>query len=139
MRSRDNFAGCNFYTVFTLHLNYALNGYADAAAVSIGDAYRKIKHNENDIMIAGGLDWVSNEIGYSTLKKFGVIDNEGENFKLSPYDKSSTGVAPGAGGGFMILESLDSALQRNAKIYGEIVGYANNSHGKFHLKEFGSG
>lgn len=64
VRSRDNFAACNFYLVFTLHLNYHLKGYADSAAITIGDAYHKIKHGENDLMVVGGVDYVTNEVGY---------------------------------------------------------------------------
>lgn len=92
VRSRDNFAGCNFYSVFTLHLNYGLKGYADSTAVSIGDAYRQITNGNMDYMLAGGCDYITNDVGYTTFKKLGYIDNEGDDYKLSPYDKTSSGI-----------------------------------------------
>jgi 3-oxoacyl-[acyl-carrier-protein] synthase II len=139
VRSRDNFAACNFYSVFTLHLNYHLKGYSDCTAVSIGDALRHIKHGVSDYMLAGGCDYITNEVGYPMLKKLGIMDYEGDDYKIAPYDKNARGAAPGQGGGFLLLEDMETALQRNAKIYGEIVGYSNITHGKFAANEYGDG
>jgi 3-oxoacyl-(acyl-carrier-protein) synthase len=139
VRSRDNFAACNFYLVFALHLNYQLKGYSDAAATSIGDAYRRIKHGENDLLVAGGIDYITNEVGYENMKKFGIITHEGEDYKLRPYDQASQGAAAGSTGSLLLLEDLEHALKRNAKIYGEITGFGMSPHGKFAASEFGNG
>ncbi len=91
---------------------------------AIGEAFRSIKHGYHDYILAGG--------GESTVSKFGIggfnvmraLNKSNDPKRASiPFDKERSGFVMGEGAGVLLLESLDSALARGAKIYAEIVGY----------------
>jgi 3-oxoacyl-[acyl-carrier-protein] synthase II len=97
-----------------------------SGANSIGDAFKAIQRGEVDYMIAGGTEApISNMAfaGFSSSKALST--NPDPKTASRPFDKNRDGFVMGEGAGILILESLDSALERGAKIYGEIAGYAS--------------
>lgn len=92
---------------------------------SIGDAYKIIKRGDADAMIVGGTEAVITPLGISGFNAMKALSTRnGEPEKASrPFDKDRDGFVMGEGAGVIILESLESALNRGAKIYAEIVGY----------------
>ncbi len=92
---------------------------------AIGDAYRIIQRGDADAMIAGGTEAVITPLGvagFSAMKALSTRNDEPEKASR-PFDRDRDGFVMGEGAGIMILESLEHALNRGAKIYGEIVGY----------------
>jgi len=90
----------------------------------IGDAFRNIKHGYLDACISGGTEASITEIGiagFSNMKALSTNENPKDGCK--PFDKNRNGFVMGEGAGILILEELEHAKQRNAKIYAEIVGY----------------
>ncbi|MCZ0703925.1 3-oxoacyl-[acyl-carrier-protein] synthase II/nodulation protein E [Natronobacillus azotifigens] len=93
---------------------------------SIGDAYKVIQRGDADIMISGGAEAPLTNMsfaGFSTAKALSF--NEDPNTASRPFDKNRDGFVMGEGAGILILESLESAEARGAKIYAEIVGYGS--------------
>ena len=94
----------------------------------IGDAFRFIQNNEADVMIAGGAEAgiVSIFIGsLCKLKALSIRNNEPEKASR-PFDKNRDGFVVGEGAGVVILEELESARRRGAKIYAELAGCGSN-------------
>lgn len=93
---------------------------------SIGEAYRNIKHGYNDIFLAGGTEASITRVcvaGFANLTA--LTRSEDKNKASTPFDKERSGFVMGEGSGIVLLEELESALARGAKIYGEIVGYGS--------------
>jgi 3-oxoacyl-[acyl-carrier-protein] synthase II len=92
---------------------------------SIGDAYRVIQRGEADVMVTGGTEAPLTEMsfaGFSANKALST--NPDSNSASRPFDKDRDGFVMGEGAGIIVLEELDHALARGAKIYAEIIGYA---------------
>ncbi|WP_353101572.1 beta-ketoacyl-[acyl-carrier-protein] synthase family protein [Myroides odoratus] len=99
---------------------------------SIYMGYRKIKNGEAKRMLVGSSEGNSPFI-WSTLDKLRVLDsssNSSPEKASKPMSKHAKGLVPGCGAAALVLESLDSALERNAEIYGEIIGGHNNCGGQ---------
>lgn len=95
---------------------------------SIGDAYRMIKHGYQDIMLCGGTEASIVPVGvagFANIKALNTTDNP-ERASI-PFDKERAGFVMGEGAGVLILESLEHAKKRGAKIYAELVGYGVSS------------
>lgn len=93
---------------------------------SIGEAALAIRHGRTDVMIAGGTEAALNSVGiggFSTLKALCFDFNDEPERGSRPFDRLRSGFVMGEGAGVMILEEWEHAVARNAKIYGEIVGY----------------
>ncbi|HIT88206.1 MAG TPA: beta-ketoacyl-ACP synthase II [Candidatus Coprocola pullicola] len=93
---------------------------------SIGEAYRNIKHGYLDVCFAGGTEYSITQIGlagFSNLTALTTCDDPKKACR--PFDKNRSGFVMGDGAGVLILEELEHALNRGAKIYGEIVGYGS--------------
>mgnify|MGYP001173884942 CR=1 FL=1 len=91
---------------------------------SIGDAFKVIQRGDADIMITGGAEAPITNLavaGFSSAKA--VTFNPDPKTASRPFDLNRDGFVMGEGSGVIILESLESALKRGAKIYAEIVGY----------------
>jgi len=100
-----------------------------AGTNAIGIAYKSIQRGEADAIIAGGAEAPINPTLIASLDLLGALTSKRnkEPEKASrPFDGERDGFAPGEGSGILILEALDIALQRGAKVYGEIIGYGNN-------------
>ena len=92
---------------------------------AIGDAFKIIQRGDADAMIAGGSESVITPLGiggFNAMKALSTRNNEPEKASR-PFDRDRDGFVMGEGAGIMILESLDHALSRGAKIYAELVGY----------------
>jgi len=91
---------------------------------SIGDAFKVIERGDADAMIAGGTESPLTNMafaGFSSMKALSF--NENPKTASRPFDKNRDGFVMGEGAGILILESLENAQARGAKIYAEIVGY----------------
>lgn len=94
---------------------------------SIGEAYRNIKHGYSDIIIAGGTEAPITKSGVSGFTNMKALNSNNDVNRASiPFDKERSGFVMGEGAGILVVESLEHALKRGAKIYGEIVGYGSN-------------
>lgn len=92
---------------------------------SIGDAFKIIKRGEADAMISGGTEAVITPLavgGFSSMKALSTRNNEPEKASR-PFDRDRDGFVMGEGAGIMVLEDMEHALSRGAKIYAEITGY----------------
>ncbi|MCM3741100.1 beta-ketoacyl-ACP synthase II [Oceanobacillus luteolus] len=95
-----------------------------SGASSIGDAFKSVQRGDVDYIIAGGTEApISNMAfaGFSSAKALST--NPDPKTASRPFDKNRDGFVMGEGSGIIIMETLESALERGAKIYGEIVGY----------------
>ncbi len=92
---------------------------------AIGDAFKVIQRGDADAMIAGGTESVITAMGIGGFNAMKALSTRnGEPQKASrPFDKDRDGFIMGEGAGVMIIEELGHALDRNATIYAEIVGY----------------
>lgn len=96
---------------------------------SVGDAFKIIQRGDADIMIAGGTEAAVAEFavaGFCNMKAMST-NNDNPQKASRPFDKDRNGFVMGEGCGILILEELESAIKRNAKIYAEIVGYGMTS------------
>lgn len=93
---------------------------------SIGDAFKVIQRGDADIMITGGAEAPLTSMafaGFSTAKALSF--NDDPKTASRPFDKNRDGFVMGEGSGTLILETLESAQKRGAKIYAELVGYGS--------------
>jgi 3-oxoacyl-[acyl-carrier-protein] synthase II len=92
---------------------------------AIGDAMRIIQRNDADVMIAGGSEAIILPLtfaGFCQMKAMSTR-NDDPGRASRPFDAARDGFVCGEGGGLLVLESLDHALARDARIYAEVVGY----------------
>ena len=95
---------------------------------TIGEAYRSIQYGEADVMVAGGTEGSVCPIGIAGFTALTALSTVDDPTKCSlPFDKNRSGVVMGEGAGVVILEELEHAKARGAKIYAEVVGYGCSS------------
>ncbi|WP_010631327.1 beta-ketoacyl-ACP synthase II [Sporolactobacillus vineae] len=100
---------------------------------SIGDAYEVIKRGDNDAVICGGSEAPLTNMSFAGFCSSRALStNPDPKTACRPFDKNRDGFVMGEGAGILLLESLDSAQKRGAKIYAEIVGYGATSDA-FHV------
>ena len=91
---------------------------------AIGEAYKTIKLGLEDVVIAGGAEAAICEVGIAGFENMKALSFETDKNRASiPFDKRRNGFVMGEGAGIVVLEELEHALKRNAKIYGEIIGF----------------
>ena len=91
---------------------------------AIGEAYKTIKLGEEDVIVAGGTEAAICEVGIAGFENMKALSTEiNKNRASIPFDKERNGFVMGEGAGIIVLEELEHALKRNAKIYGEIIGF----------------
>lgn len=99
-----------------------------SATHSIGESYRMIKHGYQDAVIAGGTEASITQIGIAGFMNIKALSQSTDKTRASiPFDKERNGFVMGEGAGILVLEELEHAKKRGAKIYAEIVGYAATS------------
>jgi len=101
---------------------------------AVGDAFKIIKRGGADAMITGGVESVITPTciaGFNAMKALSVRNHEPEKASR-PFDRDRDGFIVGEGCGILILETLEAALKRNARIYAEICGYGMSGDG-FHM------
>lgn len=108
--------------------NLTVSTACSASLQAIGEAFRKIKDGYLDFAFAGGGDSRLSPGGILAYKKAGALyaGNSDPDTASRPFDCSRSGFVPGEGGAFFLLEELEKAKTRGAKIYGEICGYASS-------------
>lgn len=95
---------------------------------SIGEAYRTIQYGDADVMIAGGTESSICPIGVAGFSSLTALSFSEDPERASiPFDKDRNGFVMGEGAGIVVLEELEHALKRGAKIYAEVVGYGCSS------------
>lgn len=95
---------------------------------TIGEAYRSIQYGEADVMVAGGTEGSVCPIGIAGFTALTALSAVDDPAKCSlPFDKNRSGFVMGEGAGVVILEELEHAKARGAKIYAEVVGYGCSS------------
>jgi 3-oxoacyl-[acyl-carrier-protein] synthase II len=105
-----------------------------AGSHAVGDAFNVIKRGEADAMIAGGVESVVTPTcvaGFNAMKALSTRNDDPEKASR-PFDRDRDGFVVGEGCGILILESLERALERNAHIYAEIIGYGMSGDG-YHM------
>lgn len=109
---------------------------------SIGEAYRTIQFGDADVMVAGGTESSITPVGVAGFAALTALTTEEDPKKASvPFDKDRSGFVMGEGAGVVVLEELEHAKKRGAKILAEVVGYGTSCDA-FHITspaEDGSG
>ena len=106
--------------------NMSISSACASGNNTIGEAYLKIKYGMQDIMIAGASEFAINKKileGFSIMRA--IYTGEDKTKASIPFDKDRQGFVIGEGTGILVLEELEHAIKRNAKIYAEIVGYGS--------------
>ena len=94
---------------------------------AVGEAYRAIKHGYADAIIAGGAEASINPLAIGGFANSKALSRSEDPLKASiPFNANRNGFVMGEGAGVLVLESLESAQKRGAKIYAEVVGYGNS-------------
>jgi 3-oxoacyl-[acyl-carrier-protein] synthase II len=116
-------------------IKYGLKGHLSAPSVAcstgsnaIGDAFRILQRGDADIMLAGSSEACIYPLAYGGFcATHSMSPNTCAENACRPFDKNRDGFVMGEGAGIVVLESMQHALQRGAKIYAEIVGYGNTA------------
>src|SRR6202012_962647 len=125
----------------TKGVNYSISSACSTSANCISNAYEMIQWGKQDMMFAGGgeeLDWTLSEL-------FDAMGAMSSKFNATPqkasraYDKNRDGFVISGGGGILILEDLEQARARGAKIYAEVIGYGATSDGADMVAPSGEG
>ena len=109
--------------------NYGIVSACASGTHAIGDSFRKIQYGEVDVMVAGGAEsavCTAGIGGFAAMKALSTRNDDPE-VASRPWDKDRDGFIMGEGSGVLILEELEHAKRRGAKIYAEIVGFGASS------------
>jgi 3-oxoacyl-[acyl-carrier-protein] synthase-1 len=121
----------NLSTIYKLKgINLTMSAACASGSHSIGMAYLLIKQGLQERVICGGAQEI-NIYAMGSFDGLGTfsIRHDAPHKASRPFDRDRDGLVPSGGSATIIIESLESALKRNAKIYGEIVGYGFSSNG----------
>ena len=95
---------------------------------NIGEAFRSIQYGEADVMVTGGTEGAVCPLGIAGFAALTALSTVDDPAKCSlPFDKNRSGFVMGEGAGVVVLEELEHAKARGAKIYAEVVGYGCSS------------
>lgn len=105
-------------------ISYAPVSACASGTHSIGEGFRAIKHGYTKAAIVGGSEGSITPMAVAGFSNMKALNETSDVLKASiPFDKDRAGFVMGEGAGALILEELEEALKRGAKIYGEVVGY----------------
>ena len=94
----------------------------------VGESFRMIKHGYQDVVLAGGTEAAVTQIGVAGFTNIKALSQATDKNRASiPFDKERSGFVLGEGAGIVVLEELEHAKRRGAKIYAEVVGYGATS------------
>ncbi|NCF74877.1 MAG: hypothetical protein GWO87_00090 [Xanthomonadaceae bacterium] len=122
----------NISTLFKIKgISFSISSACATSAHCIGEAYEKIILGKQDVMFAGGVDEAGWKIAasFDRMKVLSRKYNSEPEKASCPYDKNRDGFVIAGGGGVIVLEELEHALNRGAKILAEVVGYGATSDG----------
>ena len=122
--------------------NHAVVTACSTGAHAIGDASRLIKWGDADVMVAGGAEAAICRLGmagFAACRALSTAYNDEPTRASRPWDEGRDGFVMGEGAGIVVLEELEHAKARGAKIYGEIVGYGATSDGFDMVQPSGEG
>jgi len=122
-------------------VNYSISSACATSAHCIGNAYELIQIGKQDIIFAGGGDEVhwSSTILFDGMGALSSNFNDLPEIASRPFDMDRDGFIISGGGGILVLEELEHAKARGAKIYAEVVGYGATSDGMDMVKPSGEG
>ena len=122
-------------------INYSISSACSTSAHCIGNAYEIIQMGKQDRIFAGGgeeLDWTLSAL-FDAMPALSSKYNDQPSKSSRAFDKHRDGFVIAGGGGVVVLENLETAVKRNAKIYAEIVGYGATSDGHDMVQPSGEG
>ena len=141
-RTMGSTTSANLGTAFKIKgISYSISSACATSAHCIGNAAELIQMGKQDIMFAGGgeeLHW-SLTVLFDAMGALSSKYNDQPETASRPYDVSRDGFVIAGGGGVIVLEELEHARSRGAKIYGELVGYGAASDGEDMVKPSGAG
>jgi 3-oxoacyl-[acyl-carrier-protein] synthase-1 len=131
-KAMSSTASATLATWFKIHgVNYSISSACSTSAHCIGNAYELIQWGKQDMMFAGGhedLDWTMSDL-FDAMGAMSSKFNDNASAASRAYDVNRDGFVIAGGAGVLILEELEHAKARGAKIYAEIVGYGATSDG----------
>ena len=122
-------------------INYSISSACSTSAHCIGNAFEIIQMGKQDRIFAGGgeeLDWTLSAL-FDAMPALSSKYNDQPSKSSRAFDKHRDGFVIAGGGGVVVLEDLETAVKRNAKIYAEIVGYGATSDGHDMVQPSGEG
>lgn len=141
-KAMSSTASANLSTWFkTKGVNYSISSACSTSANCIGNAYEMIQWGKQDVMFAGGgeeLDWTLSEL-FDAMGAMSSKYNATPGKASRAYDKNRDGFVISGGGGIVVLEELEHAKARGAKIYAELVGYGATADGADMVAPSGEG
>lgn len=131
-KAMSSTASATLATFFKIKgINYSISSACATSNHCIGNAFEMIQYGKQDRMFAGGcedLDWTLSVL-FDAMGAMSSKYNDTPATASRAYDKNRDGFVIAGGAGVLVLEDLETALARGAKIYGEIVGYGATSDG----------
>ena len=125
-KAMSSTASATLATWFKIHgVNYSISSACSTSAHCIGNAYELIQWGKQDVMFAGGhedLDWTMSDL-FDAMGAMSSKFNDKASTASRAYDANRDGFVIAGGAGVLVLEELEHAKARGAKIYGEVVGY----------------
>jgi 3-oxoacyl-[acyl-carrier-protein] synthase II len=109
-------------------VNYTVTSACTSSTHAIGEAFRMIADGLQDVMVTGGSESTVSPIGiggFNALKALSTRNDDPQRASR-PFDKDRDGFVLGEGCAILVLEALDTAVKRGAKIYGEVLGYGTS-------------
>ncbi|MDG4883501.1 beta-ketoacyl-ACP synthase I [Mesorhizobium sp. WSM4884] len=131
-KAMSSTASATLATWFKIHgVNYSISSACSTSAHCIGNAYELIQWGKQDMMFAGGhedLDWTMSDL-FDAMGAMSSKFNDKASTASRAYDVNRDGFVIAGGAGVLVLEELEHAKARGAKIYAEVVGYGATSDG----------
>ena len=141
-KSMSSTASATLSTWFKIKgVSYSISSACATSSHCIGAAYEHILAGKQDVMFAGGceeLDWTLSVL-FDAMGAMSAAFNATPQRASRAYDKDRDGFVISAGAGVLVLEEFERAKARNAKVYGEIVGYGATSDGQDMVAPSGEG
>jgi 3-oxoacyl-[acyl-carrier-protein] synthase-1 len=141
-RCMSSTTSANLATAYKIKgLSYSISSACSTSAHCIGNGYEQIQMGRQDIVFAGGGEEVhwSLSVLFDSMGALSSHYNETPERASRPYDKDRDGFVISGGGGTIVLEALEHAKARGAKIYAEVIGYGATSDGADMVAPSGEG
>ncbi|MBI5450686.1 MAG: beta-ketoacyl-ACP synthase I [Gammaproteobacteria bacterium] len=141
-RTMGSTVSANLCTAYGIKgINYSISSACSTSAHCIGNAVEQIQFGKQDVMFAGGgeeVDWTMTML-FDGMGALSSAYNDRPAVASRAYDAKRDGFVISGGGGIVVLEELEHAQARGARIYGEVVGYGANSDGHDMVQPSGEG